>query len=80
MAFSLLASSATFAGYNETDWGMTREQVQKLYPGGIPRVYDSKTGRTSYEIETQIVGYSAHVQFVFVPEERAAGPLPEGAL
>src|SRR5258708_39544063 len=67
MGLSLLASPPAFSGYDETEWGMKREQVQKLYPGGTSKLYDSKDGRTSYDLQREIVGYSALVQFIFKP-------------
>jgi len=65
----LLAPSAGRAAYEQTRWGMSLAEIEKLYPGGTISRDPPPSTSEGYTIERRIAGEHAHIDFVFTPSE-----------
>lgn len=62
-AATLLPLAASAGGYGKTSWGMTHEQVEKLFPGGTREA--EPDGSVSYFVFRKIEGLEAMIGFTF---------------
>jgi hypothetical protein len=62
-AIAALPLHATAGGYGKTTWGMTAEQVKKLYPAGTREA--EPDGTVSYFVLQTVEGLKAVVGFTF---------------
>jgi hypothetical protein len=75
LSLILLVASTSWAGYEQTYWGMPLQEVQKLYPNGEIQVQeqvqrDVRIRMTSYRVTKSIALQTAIVDFTFGVEDQ----------
>lgn len=58
-AFVSIFMNSLYAGYENTNWGMTLDEVKKLYPNG--ETINNQNGTVNYRLIKDIAGHSSSI-------------------